>query len=217
MIPTCIASPFSFVIICFFIYHEIGFRLWLPCTILFVLLNITIVMKIKNVERKNLYSHMSSKRALVLNEMIPNIKIVKLYSMESLFGKVLMKIRASELRALRIIHFNDSILSFIDIMMPILCSAASIAYYNVSTSSILSIEDTYAIVSVFLVSTMPFRAVSNVFDKFGYYKDSMEAFKLFMEKIIEKGEDESLGGGHGSGMLAKTSLESQKNSGNFSP
>lgn len=188
MIPICCSSPISFFVIYMFIFLEIEYRAWLPGTIFLILLLVTILMKIKNVKRKNLYSHMSSKRALVLNELIPNIKIVKVYSMESIFEKVLMKIRANEIKSLTVIQLLDSIIGFIDIMMPILCSATSVAYYNVSTGNVLKIEDTYVIVSVFIVSSVPFRAIGQAVDKYGYYQDSIQAFRLFLEKIIEKDE-----------------------------
>lgn len=132
---------------------------------------------------------MNSARASIIDEMIPNIKFVKLTSSEKIFEKVLMKVRNEEVKALKKIHTMNSFINFIEMMMPILCSIASIAFYNISTGSILNVEDTYAIVSVLYISLTPFRNLTMIFDKLGYFLTSHKAFNFFINNVIEKNDN----------------------------
>lgn len=188
-LPICISAPFSFLQMYIGLFMIIGYRAWLPSTIYLMLLALTVLMKVNNVKRKNRYSHMNSKRTLVLDELIPNIYRTKLYSMESSFEKLLIKIRINELSALKIIHLFDSLIEFISIMVPISCSAASVVYYNISSGKVLSVEGTYAVVSILVVTAVSFAQVSTAFEQYEYHKDSITAFKLVLEKIIEKGDE----------------------------
>lgn len=186
ILPICVASPFSFLASYLIIYNEISYLVWLPSTIFVFMMYLTIFIKLMNVKKRHIYSSMSSKRAHILDKLIPNIKIVKLFSMENVFDKVLNRIRKNEISALSSIHLNDALINFMEIMMPIIGAASSIAYFNVSTGQVLSVERTYTIVSVLAISAVPFKSISIGFDRFGYFKDYMNAFTLFLDKIVER-------------------------------
>jgi hypothetical protein len=99
-----------------------------------------------------------------------------------------MKVRMEEVRALEKIHRMNSFINFIEMMMPILCSIASIAFFNISTGSVLNVEDTYAIVSVLYISLTPFKNLTLIFDKLGYFLTSHKAFTYFIHNVIEKND-----------------------------
>lgn len=188
MIPSLISSPISFVVSYIFIFLEIGYRIWLPSTIFIILLSFLVLLKLYNVKRKSFYQNMNSARGSIIDEMIPNIKLIKLTSSEKIFEKVLMKVRLEEVKALEKIHTVNSFNNFIEMMMPILCSIASIAFFNISTGRVLSVEDTYAIVSVLYISSTPFNNLTTIFEKLGYFWTSHKAFAYFIQNVIEKND-----------------------------
>ena len=185
-IPNCVTAPVSFLISYVFIYVEIGYRVWLPSTIFLGLLSLSILIKTYNVRKINSYVVMNSKRADLLNEMLPNIRAVKLYSMEYFFLALLKKVRSSEAGTLRFIHFTESVVSFVEHIMPVMCALGSIVFYNRSTGTVLGIRGTYSIISVLAVTVKPFKRFSRAFERFEFYLASRFAFKYFLDKIREK-------------------------------
>ena len=188
MIPTCISAPLSFFISYMFIYAEIGFRIWLPSTIFLCLLSLSSLIRVLIEIKINRYSTLNSKRADVFVELFPNIRLVKLYSLENMFIRILGRIRANEDKALGVIHFLYSVVTFLEMMMPVVCSLTSIVFYNLSTGTVLAVEDTFAIVSVLGVSLRPFKSLSKTFQKFAAYSTSKNAFTFYLDRVIEKND-----------------------------
>lgn len=186
IIPRIFSTPISIGISITLIYLQVGYIVWLPIMVFLILSLIKLFLKVYKNSSKNKYSAMSSKRADILNEMVPYMEQVKYNSKEQKFRNMLLSLRIEEMKHLKSIHLIESIISFIEVIYPILSAALTIAFYNQVTGSMLDVVTTYSIAAIFSASRRSFLAVTSIFDRFSFYTPAARAFRLFLDRVYEK-------------------------------
>ena len=186
IIPSVFSVPISLTISAYFLYQQIEYIAWAPYMLFAVLLTLNLVLKLINMRSKFLYNEKNSKRADLLDQIIPNMKLAKLNSMEEVLLKALIRLRAEELTALGNVHFFDSLVEFVQVLYPLACTAVSIVLYYQVEGKFLESEDTYNIVSIFSVSRASFVQISTMMQTFAYFTLAKRSLLLFLERVGEK-------------------------------
>ena len=194
LIPDLISLPFSLITSFILIYQFIETLVWVPFTIIFVFLMALYVLKTWSVGHRDFFSKMSSNRSYLLNEFLTLQKNVIYDNMESQFEELLLEVRKEEMQTLRTLHMNESFIDFILVLMPIVCSSSSIAFYNWVNKNrdILDASKTYSIVATFNVFSGPFGNIGRALDFFARYNKSVENFWLFIKLIKEHNYEVSI-------------------------
>jgi len=185
-IPSLLTIPISIVLSFIFVYLQVNYMVWLPLQVFLILLGTKSLIQAKYIRLRISFSVVNAKRAMLLHQIGPIIKDIKISCQEDVYIKQLEDIRLEEYKLLNKIHFLKSVISSFDLIMPVFCGVATIWLYNEAKDEFLSIEDTYQIISVFSICSKPFEQVSDTWSMFSFFHSSYKALKFFLDYTIEK-------------------------------
>ena len=88
-VQVIVASPFAIIASFYLIYQYINVYTFIPYGIIFILIVILSIVNDISVKKRHKFSKWGAKRSVILNQVIPNIKMVKTNSMEHYFLRLL--------------------------------------------------------------------------------------------------------------------------------
>jgi ABC-type bacteriocin/lantibiotic exporter with double-glycine peptidase domain len=117
-LPDILSAPFWITFAIGIVYIEVGsYSLYAGIIILIVVTIIMLLNHFKLISIKTFTSR-SSKRSIVLSEMVPNMKMVKLNSMEGFLRGKLAYLRKLELQSVGKLNLIYTIMDFFYTLLP---------------------------------------------------------------------------------------------------
>lgn len=118
ILPDILSAPFWITFAIGVVYLEVGiYSLYAGIIILIV---VTMIMLLNHLKLNSIktFTSRSSKRSIVLSEMVPNMKMVKLNSMEGFLRGKLASLRKLELESVGQLNLIYSIMDFFYTLLP---------------------------------------------------------------------------------------------------
>ena len=132
------------------------------------------------------YSAIESKIAIKVQELITNIKDVRVNCYENYFHMELLAIRKQAEKALKQIHSFKGFIEFILILTPFLFSCVIVLFYNtIYSENRIETGKTITIISMMVAVTIPLRAFSDALKKIKIFFIAYKCSSIFFNKVKE--------------------------------
>lgn len=182
IIPNFFSSPFALFSTMFYIIYEIGGP---AVPSLFFVIIVVIVLFILNnykVKARKRYLEISSRRSVVLAELIRNIKNVKINSLETFFSIKLFKIRENELNSLKKMNNYQILIDHFHSLTPLIGVFLTVLFIfdEISTTKL------FTLVIMFGKLTGPMVCLTRILHIYSNFQESKDVLKVFMTYVKEK-------------------------------
>lgn len=184
-IPKLVTSPITLCIAMFYIFSELQILVLIVLGVFSFCVILLNIIKRRSVRRLRAYFAQESKKSEKLNECIPNMKDVKLHSLENYYMEELKKIRKKESKDLLRLHLLDAFSDSIFGSTPLFCSILVIGAMSILDGK-LNASRAFSVIFVLELLEAPLDALSNSFDRLEAYSSAKKAFQFFLEEVPEK-------------------------------
>ena len=150
------SAPLQIILVCYFIYNEVGPAMFAGMAVVIVSLPITGI--IASFARKLQLQQMKDKdkRIKLLNEILSGIKVIKMYGWEHSFINQTLEYRDKEIKALQKIAWFYAIVIFISNSLPFLFGlSAFTTYIFMDENQILRPETAFVVLSYLQILRFP--------------------------------------------------------------
>jgi ABC-type multidrug transport system fused ATPase/permease subunit len=149
------SSVMSIIISMVFLFLQLGSASFAGVLLMAVFIPITSFLQNKCKSQQTTRLKHQDSRVKIINELLNGIKVVKLYGWELSFNFVINKIRANELRILKLINYLNGVSGFSLSIMPFLVSVASFGAYLLLNKEPLTAEKTFVSLALFNTLKQP--------------------------------------------------------------
>lgn len=184
-IPKLITSPITLILSMVYIFLELKALVVVVLAVFIICVLLLSLVKRKRVSRLRAYFAKESSKSEKLNECIPNMKDIKLNSLENFFLKNLQKIRDKESKDLMKLHIYDALSDSIFGSTSLFCSIMVIGAMAILGGG-LNASEAFSVIVVLELLHDPLDALANSLDKIEAYSSAKRALQLFLEEVPEK-------------------------------
>ena len=188
-----IPDLFSFPIIFIFSIAAMIYFISLTTLITFVIFFIawiTLIFITKKIAMQNLRKkYFSSKRAMIIAELLNKFKSVKSDSFEQFFRNNIEQLRIQEVTALQRVSDLRSAANFVMSISPLFSILIIILLENKIRHEKLGVTTTFTIVSIIAAMNKPLKKFVQILDRYYDYLEALKCVNKFLFGISEKPED----------------------------
>ena len=155
-IDTIWSTPLLIVLICYFIYNEVGVAMFAGVGI--ILTSLPVSGFLASFARKLQLQQMKDKdnRIKLLNEVLSGMQVIKMYGWEPPFIKQTLDIRNSEIKVLKKVSWFYAIVLFISNCLPFLFGlSAFTVYIFMNDGQVLEPQKTFVVLSYLSLIRVP--------------------------------------------------------------
>ena len=172
--------PFQLIFAIWFLFYYFDFYLSVSVAlgVLFILLNLLIGVMREIFQRK--ICNEKDKRMIIINEIINNIKAIKLNCLEDIFIKKISTIRHKELFYTKISLIVEHFFATLGMMLSSWMVILAMLVYFVCGNNNISLSDGFAILLVFKMLEIPLRYVPQFISLVAEFNVSMKRIHQFL-------------------------------------
>ena len=172
--------PFQLIFAIWFLFYYFDFYLSVSVAlgVLFILLNLLIGVMREIFQRK--ICNEKDKRMIIINEIINNIKAIKLNCLEDIFIKKISTIRNNELFYTKISLIVEHFFVILGMMLSSWMVILAMLVYFVCGNNNISLSDGFAILLVFKMLEIPLRYVPQFISLVAEFNVSMKRIHQFL-------------------------------------